>query len=165
MTIYAVMLIWSLPKITDAAGGLVPFDMRPGGYSFEKAKAFLSALPPDIVAFYRDIQIGLLDTAYPGLLALSLFLAIALLAPKKLGYGRWTLALIAVPSAVFDYMENTAIRTMLALGPDGITSEIVADASSNSQSKAAATTFAMVVLLGLLAIWLWGWWQARRQSA
>ena len=35
ITNYLLMILWSLPKISQMAGGRVPFDMRPGGYSFE----------------------------------------------------------------------------------------------------------------------------------
>lgn len=153
--IYLTMLSWSLPMITNAAGGLTPFDMRPSGYSFEEAKAFLTALPADMTTFYRETQIGVLDTYYPALLALTLFLAIGLLAPKKLKFWGWVLALIAIPSAVFDYMENTNINLMLFLGPDNINMEIVARASARSVAKATFSTLAMsiVLIFGIVKLW------------
>jgi len=164
MGIYATMLIWSLPTISSAAGGLMPFDMRPSGYSFEEAKTFLAALPQDIVAFYRDVQSNMLDMAYPGLLGISLFLAIGILAPDAFGRWKWLLALIAIPGSVFDYMENTNIRLMLFLGPDNITPEIVATASERTQSKAMFTTIAMSVLLILLIVWGWNKFRARKAT-
>ena len=42
MAIYIAMILWSLPVITEAAGGLAPFDMRPFGYTLADAQAFLS---------------------------------------------------------------------------------------------------------------------------
>ena len=34
VTNYLTMVLWSLPLVSEMAGGGVPFDMRPGGYSF-----------------------------------------------------------------------------------------------------------------------------------
>lgn len=153
--LYFAMLGWSLPAITNAAGGLTPFDMRPTGYNFEDARAFLAALPADMTSFYRQTQLGLLDTYYPACLAATLFLAIGLLAQKRFRYWGWLLALIAIPGAVFDYMENTNINLMLFLGPDNINMDIVARASSRSVAKAVFTTIAMLVVLVLGMIHLW----------
>lgn len=164
MSIYTSMLVWSLPAISSAAGGLTPFDMRPGGYTFAEAQTFLAALPADSISFYHDVQVGLLDMAYPGLLALMLFLAIALLTPARFGVWNWILALIAIPGSVFDYMENALIQQMLTLGSANITPEIVASASANSQLKAAFSTIAMSLLLILLAVWAWGVWRSRKAA-
>ena len=79
--VYLVMVVWSLPKVSEAAGGLVPFDMRPTGYSFEEAKAFLAALGPEGTAFYLHVQ-QRLDLLYPALLAATLFFAIRALTPS-----------------------------------------------------------------------------------
>jgi hypothetical protein len=37
--IYGVMPVWTLPAISQAAGRLPPFDIRPAGYSLEEAQA------------------------------------------------------------------------------------------------------------------------------
>lgn len=153
--LYFTMLGWSLPAITNAAGGLTPFDMRPAGYSFEEAKAFLAALPADMTEFYRQTQIGLLDKYYPAFLAATLFLAIGLLAPKKLKFWGWVLALVAIPGAVFDYMENTNLNLMLFLGPDNINMEIVARASSRTVAKAVFSTLSMSIVLIFAIVKLW----------
>jgi hypothetical protein len=155
LAIYATMLVWSLPAISDAAGGLAVFDMRPSGYSLEQARAFLTALPEDATAFYRDVQLNLLDSFYPGLLALSLFLAIGLLAERWIGWWAWLAAIIAIPGSVFDYVENAHIRQMLDKGPDGLTEQLVGNASRYSSLKALFTTAATSVLLVLLALWVW----------
>lgn len=162
MGVYAAMLFWSLPAITAAAGGLTPFDLRPSGYTFEEAKTFLAALPQEANDFYRHTQIAKLDTAYPGLLALTLFLAIGLLAQNWLKLWGWALAPIAIPGAVFDYMENVNVRLMLFLGPDNINAEIVERASSRSEAKAMFTTIAMTVLLILLIMWVIRWVRHKR---
>src|SRR5262245_31598053 len=104
--VYAVIMLWSLPQLTVAiAGGSVPaFDLRPGGYSFMEAASYIRLLRPEQVAFYLDVQ-QRLDLLYPPLLAATQFLGIVLLAPRGLGVGRYVLAAVALPTAIFDYLE------------------------------------------------------------
>ncbi len=161
LAVYATMLVWTLPAISAAAGGLAPFDLRPSGYSFEEAKAFLAALSPEGTALYRDVQ-HRLDTAYPALLAATLFFAIAALTPTGWGRWRWVLALTAIPGALFDYLENAAVAVMLDAGADRLTPEMVATASRWTAWKATATTVAMTLLLVLLAAWGWRKLTAKR---
>ena len=155
MGIYATMLLWSLPFLMADTGGLPPFDLRPTGYSFDDAVAMLSALSAEGTTFYRDIQLNMLDMAFPGLLAITLFLAFWLLTPASWGNSRWLLLLVALLGTIFDYLENFAIKTMLALGPNFVTPEIVANASSHSVSKASFVTASMILLLVLLGYWAW----------
>ena len=154
LAVYATMLAWTLPAISATAGGLAPFDMRPSGYTFEEAKAFLTALSPAGTALYRNVQ-HRLDAAYPALLAATLFFAIAALSPRRWGGWRWVLALVAIPAALFDYLENAAVAGMLLAGADGLTSEMVATASRWTVWKSTASTIAMILLLVLLAARGW----------
>ncbi len=147
MGVYATMLVWSLPYISDAAGGLLPFDLRPSGYTFDEAKSFLAALPEDANSFYRHTQIAKLDTAYPALLAVTLFLAIGLLAQNWLKMWGWLVALVAIPGAVFDYMENANVRLMLFLGPDNINMEIVERASDIENAYFGSDALSKVPIL------------------
>ncbi|MFZ2103211.1 MAG: hypothetical protein WAU86_21870 [Oricola sp.] len=149
---YFVMIFWSIPRLTADAGGLAVFDMRPGGYSFEEAKAFLAALSAEGAAFYANVQ-HRLDAAYPALLALTLGWSILRLAPERWGLWRWLLAATAIPGMVFDYWENFGVTGMLEAGSDGITPQTVAAASLHSQLKAGASTVAMTILLVLLVTW------------
>ena len=150
LAVYGTMLGWSLPIIADAAGGLVPFDMRPAGYSFEEAAAFVSALTPDGANFYLNVQ-QKLDIAYPALVALTLFFAIAALLPRQFGMRRWLMAAAALPVAVFDYLENHSIALMIKAGPLGLTPGLVADASQWTVLKSSWTMIVMLGMLGLLA--------------
>lgn len=161
--IYATMLVWSLPAISAKAGGLAPFDMRPGGYTFDDAHTFLSALTPEGAAFYRNVQ-QRLDLFFPALVALTMFFAIAALLPTLWGGWRWLLASVALPGAVFDYLENAGVAAMLAAGPDGLTAQLVDATSRWSMLKAAANTVASVLLLVLVFVGLWRWLAARRSA-
>ena len=68
--VYLVMALWAIPKIIADAGGLLAFDMRPLGYSFDEASAFLTALSSEGRAFYLNVQ-QMLDSAYPALFAVG----------------------------------------------------------------------------------------------
>ena len=65
------MVLWSLPLISEMAGGGIPFDMRPGGYSFDDALVFLREITDAGRHFYLSTQ-HLLDMFYPTLLAITL---------------------------------------------------------------------------------------------
>ncbi|MCB1501403.1 MAG: hypothetical protein KDK07_16725 [Bauldia sp.] len=151
--VYALMVGWTLPLIEAQAGGLRPFDLQPIGYDYAEARAFLAALTPEGADVYLRVQ-HTLDSIYPALLAATLFFAIGMLAPKALGIWRWMIALIAIPGAVFDYLENAAVSAMIAAGPDGISDDQIATASLWTVLKSAFTTIAIVVLLALLVVWV-----------
>jgi hypothetical protein len=147
--IYAVMLIWTLPTISAEAGGLMPFDTRPFGYSFEEAKAFLTALSADGRALYLGEQ-HFLDLFYPALLAATLILAAIVLTSP--GLLRWLLSVPAALGLVFDYLENRAVGRMLEAGPDGLTETLVSEASRWTVLKSAFTTIAIVAVIVLLVV-------------
>ncbi|MBO6719962.1 MAG: hypothetical protein JJ913_18560 [Rhizobiaceae bacterium] len=151
LVLYLVMVKWSLPYIASEAGGLAAFDMRPVGYTFDDAHAFLAALSDAGNAFYRDVQ-HQLDLLFPGLLAAWLFLTIAALLPSRLGYWRYVIAAPVILTAVFDWAENGAVAGMLAAGTDGLTEEMVRTANGWTIAKATASTVAYTALLVLL-IW------------
>jgi hypothetical protein len=158
VAVYAVMLGWSIPAISDAAGGRAVFDMLPAGYSYAEAQAFLAALSPDGADFYLRVQ-HRLDLIYPALLAISTGWAMVRLAP----HWRWRPALLLapIPGMVFDYLENRAVSVMLLAGADGLTPEMVAQASRFSQLKAILSTLSLGLLLILILAWAFRRWRAR----
>ena len=157
---YLVMVLWSLPKISLMAGGAVPFDMRPGGYSFEEAVAFVSALSPSGRDFYLNTQ-HLLDSFYPALLSITLAIGLITLVPR---YWGWTMAVIAVMAGIFDYLENASVAQILSLAPDYITPSMVSTASNWTVAKSVSTTVASIVLLISLAVKLTAWLQKRKSG-
>lgn len=162
MAIYAVMVAWSLPMISTAAGDLMPFDMRPYGYTFKEARAFLVALSPEGREFYQDVQ-HRLDILYPLLITATLFFALVALLPYRWGRRRWLAVSPIVLVAVADWAENAAVSTLLSAGPEGITPQMVAEASRWSVSKAAVSTIAFMALLVMLG---WhGWLVVKRRRA
>jgi hypothetical protein len=149
--VYVVIAGWSLPTIAGDAGGLPAFDLRPAGYSFDEARAFLAALTTAGYGFYLDVQQSL-DTVYPALYGATLFFEIYLLAPRAWGDWRWLVALVGVPPAVFDYLENAAVAALLRTGPDHITAGMVETASRWTIFKSGATTVAALLVLVLLGM-------------
>ena len=158
LAVYAVMLGWSIPTISDAAGGRAVFDMLPAGYSYAEAQAFLAALSPVGADFYLRVQ-HRLDLIYPALLAISTGWAMVRLAP----HWRWrpALLLVPIPGMVFDYLENRAVAAMLSAGADGLTPEMVAQASRFTQLKAIFSTLSLGLLLVLILAWAYRRWLAR----
>ncbi len=156
MAIYIAMILWSLPVITEAAGGLAPFDMRPFGYTLADAQAFLAAIDPETVNFYRNVQLTL-DLFYPALITISLVLGIYLLLPARFGAWRWVIAALALPIAPFDYLENNLIGVMLASGPEMVSADLVSAASRWTMLKSSFTTASMLLLVALSL-----WWLVRR---
>jgi hypothetical protein len=150
--VYLTMILWTLPAITAAAGGLAPFDLRPLGYDFGEAQAFLGALPEQGRQLYLDVQ-QRLDIAYPALLTLVLGLGIALVSPPKFGNWKWLLALTSVPGSLFDYWENMLVRSILNSPPDALDPALVAAASSATVLKSLFTAISMSAFLVLSALW------------
>ncbi len=154
VTNYLIMVLWSLPQVTEMAGGDVPFDMRPSGYSFDEALAFLIAITDTGRDFYLNTQ-QLLDSFYPALFATTVAIALAHLLPRSWG---WTLAVIAVLAGGFDYLENSAVAAMLRVAPDALTPAMVSTASTWTLAKSVSTTIASVALLIVICkqgfVWL-----------
>ena len=139
---YAMMLVYSGPKLLKAADGLWPFDMRIMGYSLEDATQYVTTITPEGRFFYLEVQ-QMLDTFFPALLALSLMITLYRLAPKLP-----VLYLFPITGALFDYYENAAVaQILLTNAPD---KGLVEMASLLTGLKFAA------IALSLLAI-LWFW--------
>lgn len=141
--VYLAMLFWTLPALEEMAGGLAPFDMRPGGYTFAEAAELVSALGPEGRDYYLTVQHGL-DAVFPALFSVVLVLALYRVYEGWVGHA---LALTAIAAGTFDYFENSAVAAMLWLGPDGLTAAMAAEASRWTVLKSAATA---VALLGLV---------------
>lgn len=163
LVVYLTMVIWSLPVISAAAGGLLPFDLRPMGYSFEEARAFLNALPADGVEFYQNTQ-HRLDAIFPALVGAILAIGLWWLARGWPAVARILLVTFPLVGAVADYLENNAVAKMLVAGRDQITPDTVAQASRWTVLKSATITFSMLALLGFLAVALFRALKNRRAS-
>ncbi|WP_114286495.1 hypothetical protein [Candidatus Halocynthiibacter alkanivorans] len=158
-TLYLVMVLWSLPKIAAGAGGLMPFDMRPGGYDLPQAQAFLAALTNPARGFYLTVQ-HRLDTVYPALMGLTLALGLWLLFT---GWLRLGLIAVVVTGKSADYLENAAVARLLLA--DAVDAELVAAASRWTILKSVCDMGAMSALI-LGALWvLWRRYRIKKAGA
>lgn len=144
--IYLVMVLGTLRYLTDLAL-VLPFDLRPTGYSQVDAAVLLEALGEAGRQFYLTRQIPL-DTLYPALLALTL---VSTLRWRAVRFGPTLMTRMGVPLAIlaatFDYLENLGIGLMLLVGADPT---LVQAASTATMLKSALTTAAMLAVIATL---------------
>ena len=147
-------MLWTLPELQRGAGGLVPFDLRPGGYSHTEARAYLDALNAQGRALYQGPQYWL-DMAYPVLFAVLFAWSFAAQARAMDNTGARLLCglggMASAMAAMADLSENRLIARMLEEG--AVVSEaLVTRASGWTVAKSAATTLAMTLLL-IVMVW------------
>lgn len=148
---YLLMVNITLAHI-EAVSGLIPFDMRPLGYSHTDALMLLDALGADGRAYYLSHQIPL-DTVYPALLALTLTGAICWIG-QRLPSRTLVRAGVAlsIGAAAFDYAENLAICAMIWNGPTPSVPLVFA-ASAATIAKSVLTSLAVSLTLLLGVMW------------
>lgn len=126
-----------------AAGeGLLPFDLRAGGYSLAEARAYLRALSPAGYALYQG-PLHLWDTVLPALLGLTLAWWMR---PFRGVFGM-VCVLAAMSYVALDWGENAAVGRLLEAGPDWIELAVVERASAFTQGKFAALALAALLAL------------------
>jgi hypothetical protein len=164
--LWAVMFFGPLAHLERLASGLTPFDIRPRGYSYAEARAFLD-IGQQGRRYYVSPELAI-DTVYPPLYAVSRGLALWWQTmpgrvredpvPLKVRY-----ALIAVPvlMASLDLFENGCIAVMLWTWPD-LSHVLVEVSSLATQVKIIAGVFTEVLLGVLAVIWLMRWGIRRR---
>lgn len=144
-------LVWySVMVLKPSAGGLLPFDERVLGYTFDDAKAYLTALSNGGRAVYL-VEVRILDTVFPIFLALYLgYLAMHLAGDWMHPWSRMILVLPAAGYVLMDLCENALVAEILRAGPQGITTDMVALASEFTVTK----WFLVLVSFGVPAV-LW----------
>jgi hypothetical protein len=169
---WAVMFFGPLAHLTRLAGGLTPFDIRPRGYSYADARAFLEAIGEQGRAYYAVPEL-VIDTFYPPLYAVSRGLALWWLtmpgrvraAPLPLKV-RYTLIAVPILTASLDLVENGCIAVMLWMWPD-LSHGLVEVSSLATRMKIMAGVLTEALMGALAAIWLMRrgiWRRARSQS-
>jgi hypothetical protein len=157
MAVYLTMALWTLPTISRDAGGLIPFDLRPMGYSPEEARAFLAALGEQGRALYLGPQ-KWLDLAYPGQLGLVLGYALWHMAPARPAGLRLALVTLPVIASTFDYLENIRVAGMLLAVPGSLTDRMIEAANFATVMKSG---FASAAFVALLVAFVWRLWRKR----
>jgi hypothetical protein len=167
ITLWAVMVFWTLAYLRRISGGLEPFDLRTYGYDLNEARALLAALSELGRDYYLNVQLAL-DNAYPATYAFSrLLLLWWLTIPGRVAdfaiplAARLALLALPIATAACDYVENDAIAAMLTAGPR-LDTETVAWASFWTQAKSLGGLLTDATAVILLVIMLNRWWQRRQ---
>jgi hypothetical protein len=165
--LWAVMFFGPLAHLTHLAGGLKPFDLRPKGYSYADARAFLEAIGEEGRRYYASPEL-VIDTLYPPLYALSRGLALWWLTmPGRVREDPLPLnvryALVAVPilMASLDLFENGCIALMLWTWPE-LSHGVVEVSSLATRVKIMAGVLTEALMGALAVIWLMRWGPRRR---
>ncbi len=139
---FLMMVVYSGPKLVEAANGLWFFDNRIMGYSVEEATQYVTTITNEGRLFYLEVQ-QMLDTFFPALLAISLMITLYRLAPKLPA-----LYLFPISGALFDYYENAAVKQiLLTSAPDQGLVEMA--------SLLTGLKFASIAISLLVILWFW----------
>ena len=165
--IWAVMFFGPLAHLSRLAGGATPFDVRPMGYSYDQARAFLEAIGEQGRNYYVSPEL-VLDMFYPPLYAASRGLALWWLTmPGRLREGslplssRWALIALPVVMASLDVVENGCIGAMLWTWPD-LSPGLVLVSSTVTRAKIIAGVLTEILMVALAVMWLVRWrWRHR----
>lgn len=150
LAVYAAMMFWSLPHLSQLAGGEPMFDLRPSGYDFETAIQIVTALGEEGREFYLRTQ-QRLDMLFPILEFVVLLLSYLWLFPRGWAAG---FSLLALAGTSFDHLENAAVAVMLKAG-EALTPAMVEIASRWSILKTGFVTLSLMALIaGFLRL---GW--------
>jgi hypothetical protein len=149
--IYGFMINVTLPHIQEISQ-LVPFDMRPLGYSKQEAEQLLAALELTGRTYYLTHQIPL-DLIYPALLALTLACAnlwfgYNLRKRRVINIG----IILVVAAAIADYTENLGVTLMILSWPE-VPSALVQFSSMATILKSVLTTVAVFVTIYIAILW------------
>lgn len=157
--IYLTMVTGTLAHLQSLAG-LVPFDMRPTGYTGPEAALLLDALGPGGRHYYLTRQIPL-DSVYPALLAATLISTNRSLTAGHAVRWQRLASPLAIGAALCDYGENAGIVAMI-LNTSQLPTSLVAATSAASVAKALMTTAAVTATLLLAGGCLRARWRGLR---
>lgn len=154
-----LMNLWTVPIIRAEANGLHIFDNRPLGYGLDDAQIFLKALKADGLELYLTLQ-RTLDTLFPILFSIAMPWALWLLTEDWKKPLRFAVCLAGFIGPMCDLTENHFVAGLLRAGPDGVTAQMVAQASAFSVTK-----WVLDVIAGLTFLLLcWQWFLDRRRG-
>lgn len=146
MSIYLLMLFYTIPMVESYASNMALFDMSPSGYSYQDATSLLEELGNEGRQMYLSRQLPL-DFIYPGLFAVSYTMLLIWLFSKSFkGTSRiFYLAFIPALGGLFDYLENIYIILMINSFPD-LSTGLVRIASTFTLLKSIFTTVFFILL-------------------
>lgn len=171
--IYALMLSYSIPRISQEADGLLIFDMNSLGYDYEYAHKFLSQLSEKGYTMYLHIQLPL-DILFPVLNCLTGLSAFILLIrlhhkvkhtaalPNCSFFSKAAISLPVV-AMLCDYLENLMIFMMLSYKA-AVPIILVNVASTFTIIKSIATSIFYIALVAILLVNCVAWIRSRTRK-
>lgn len=147
--IYSVMMLITIPKVMDYAGGMKILDIIPNGYNFEYVNSLLHALGSKGRHAYLYCQLPI-DMIYPLFFGVTYSLITAYILNKLNTLETHLFYLCCVPllSGLCDYLENIGIITILNRYPENsIISAQLTSIFSVAKSIFTITTFIILTLL------------------
>ena len=153
-TVYAFMLLVTIPNVMQYTHGMNLFDMMPRGYDAAYAEVLLTTLGPEGRYAYLHYQLPV-DFIYPLLFGITYSLLIAYFVNKLKLIDKPVLylALLPILAGSFDYLENIGIITMLTSFPDFF-SKTVQMANAFTMMKSGLSTVSFVILIVLFLVFV-----------
>lgn len=148
-SVYAVLVTLGMRHLVLGVDALLPFDLRPMGYSFLDATAYLSILPPEVAVLYTGL-IRRLDTVFPLLFGLWMGMVYWRSSPWMHPWSRIILLIAPASYTIMDLVENALVSEMVTLGMSAISPEVVNLASSYTISKFVTVSVAFSVMLVMI---------------
>ena len=152
MSVYLLMILYSIPLVSGYAPEMVLFDMSPTGYTYDYAISLLLRLGTEGRGLYLSRQLPL-DLVYPLSFGISHALIICWLLDKAGAtspLASYT-CLLPVAGCFLDYSENIAIISMLTNYPS-ITESVVQLSSILTISKSVFVTITYLFICVLLVV-------------
>ena len=152
MTVYILMLSYSIPKVTSFSPEIPIFDLSPFGYSHEHANQLLSILGEEGRDVYLTTQLPL-DFIYPGLFSITYSLLVIWLFGKSFSKNSRIYHLAWVPffAGVFDYIENILIIEMICSFPETPATTVNVASFFTILKSVLTMLFFVVLLIGIVS--------------
>ena len=150
--IYLIMVVVTIPQVSEYANGMKLLDMMPMGYDLPYVNTLFDTLGTQGRDAYLYRQLPL-DMVYPGLFGIGycLVLAYFLKKMKKFDTKLFFLCLLPLFAGLADYLENFGIINLLTHYPN-LTSDMVSTTEFFSILKSGMTTVYFLILLGILIL-------------
>lgn len=142
LTCFGVLIGMTLTVIAPAAGGLMPLDLRFGGYTPVDVHTYLQALSEDGRALYSSL-FRTVDTVFPVVLTITLMSLIWVVAPSWSPPSKMLLVCPAFGLLVFGLYENILLDEIVAAGPSNLNPKTIFLVSKYTVTK--YVIFAVVV--------------------
>lgn len=152
MSVYLLMILYSIPLVSKYAPEMMLFDVSPTGYTYDYAVSLLSQLGAEGRGLYLSLQLPL-DLVYPISFGISHALIICWLFDKTGATSPLApyACLLPVAGCLLDYSENIAIFSMLINYPR-IAESVVQLSSILTISKSVFVTITYLFICVLLLV-------------